>query len=182
MLCIRKVKPFQAKDLTELQATFCSGEYSGWLREGIIGYKNGKASYSTPLAIVLEKTLTMFLSNSAVTLVPIPSSDLKIRERGFDSMTQICKHLVNANSGLKLDSTNLFLRRNVADQVGLSAALRRQNLEGAFGARRNVSGTHILVDDVITTGATLNSAATTLKLAGAQHVFALALCGTPKTR
>jgi predicted amidophosphoribosyltransferase len=45
-----------------------------------------------------------------------------------------------------------------------------------------LNGMVVIVDDVITTGATLNSAAKALKLAGAQRVFALALCGTPKTR
>lgn len=117
-----------------------------------------------------------------MTIVPIPSSDQKKRERGFDTMTTLCKRLVEDNPILKLDATNLYLRRKVADQVGLSGVSRRENLEGAFGIRQSVNGTFVLVDDVITTGSTLNSAAKSLRLAGAQRIYALALCGTPKTR
>jgi predicted amidophosphoribosyltransferase len=66
------------------------------------------------------------------------------------------------------------------DQVGLNAAQRQTNLAGAFGARKIISGTVLLVDDVVTTGATLNSAARALRFAGAQRILAVALCGTPK--
>jgi predicted amidophosphoribosyltransferase len=59
---------------------------------------------------------------------------------------------------------------------------RHVNLEGAFGVRKALHGTVVIVDDVVTTGATLNSAAKALKFAGAQRIFALALCGDPKTR
>ena len=81
-----------------------------------------------------------------------------------------------------IDTSNLYLRRAVADQVGLTALQRQENLDAAFGTRRIINGTVVIVDDVITTGATMNSAARALKFAGAQRVFALALCGTPKTR
>ena len=90
--------------------------------------------------------------------------------------------MIQRNKSIAMDETNLFLRRIVLDQVGLTAAQRHSNLEGAFGIRRTVNGTVVLVDDVVTTGATLNSAARTLKFAGAQRVFALTLCGSPKSR
>jgi predicted amidophosphoribosyltransferase len=116
------------------------------------------------------------------TLIPIPSSPQKIRQRGFDSMTNLCKHIAQERTSIKIDSSNLFLRRAVVDQVGLTALQRQTNLAGAFGMRETINGTVVIVDDVITTGATLNSAAQALKFAGAQRVFALALCGTPRTR
>lgn len=180
--CLEQINPFQARDLTEIQSCFAVGEYAGWLREGIIGYKNGNATYSEALSTLLGTALETFFWDDSVTLVPIPSSFQKIQERGFDSMTRVCREVVKENSRFQLDSSILYLRREVADQVGLSKPLRIANLEGAFGVRKNINGTFVLVDDVISTGATLNSAARSLKLAGAQRLFAVTLCGIPKTR
>ena len=180
--CIKGVTPFRAKDLSEIKACFCAGEYSGWLRDALICYKNGDARYVELLSQVLYNTLDKFLGVNNLTLIPIPSSHQKIKERGFDSVTNICSNMIQRDKSLAMDETNLYLRRIVLDQVGLTAAQRHSNLEGAFGIRRTVNGTVVLVDDVVTTGATLNSAARTLKFAGAQRVFALTLCGSPKSR
>ena len=117
-----------------------------------------------------------------LTLIPIPSSRQKIKERGFDSITKLCESMVRKNKSLRLDASSLYLRRSVVDQVGLSAAQRHTNLDGAFGVRRTLNGKVVIVDDVVTTGATLNSAARAVKYAGAQQVFAVTLCGSPKTR
>ena len=180
--CIKGVTPFRAKDLSEITACFCAGEYSGWLRDALICYKNGDARYVELLSQVLYNTLDKFLGVNNLTLIPIPSSHQKIKERGFDSVTNICSNMIQRDKSLAMDETNLFLRRIVLDQVGLTAAQRHSNLEGAFGIRRTVHGTVVVVDDVVTTGATLNSAARTLKFAGAQRVFAVTLCGSPKSR
>jgi len=180
--CIKGVAPFRARDLSEITACFCAGEYSGWLRDALICYKNGDVRYVELLSQVLYSTLDKFLGFQNLTLIPIPSSYQKIKERGFDSVANICSHMIQRNKSITIDETNLFLRRIVLDQVGLTATQRHSNLEGAFGIRRTVNGTVVLIDDVVTTGATLNSAARTLKFAGAQQVFALTLCGSPKSR
>lgn len=180
--CIKGVAPFRARDLSEITACFCAGEYSGWLRDALICYKNGDVRYVELLSQVLYSTLEKFLGFQNLTLIPIPSSYQKIKERGFDSVANICSHMIQRNKSITIDETNLFLRRIVLDQVGLTATQRHSNLEGAFGIRRTVNGTVVLIDDVVTTGATLNSAARTLKFAGAQQVFALTLCGSPKSR
>jgi len=180
--CVEKIRPFRTRDLSEIEFGFCTGEYSGWLRDSIIGYKNGEAKYAALLSQLLGTTLENFIEFKNLTLIPIPSSQQKIKERGFDSVANLCAKLPSLRQGVQLDAANLVLRREVADQVGLSAAQRQKNLVGAFGVRRVVSGTVILVDDVITTGATMNSAAKALKYAGAQRVLAMALCGTPRIR
>jgi len=182
LTCIGTTKPFRAKDLSELAASYCAGEYSGWLKDSIIFYKNGDTRYSEMLSQVLGMTFDLFIGSENVSLIPIPSSQQKLRERGFDSVTNLCTGLAKHRKSISLDDSNLFLRRQVVDQVGLSAAQRHANLEGAFGIRRAMHGTVVVVDDVVTTGATLNSAARALKFAGAQQVIAVALCGTPLTR
>lgn len=180
--CVERVKPFRARDLSEIEKCFCAGEYSGWLRDSLISYKNGDAKYTELLSHLLGKTLERFIAPENLTLIPIPSSPQKIRERGFDSITDLCITVMRESHSRNMDASNLFLRRAVVDQVGLIARQRQDNLSGAFGVRRGINGTVVIVDDVITTGATLNSAAKALKHAGAQRVLALALCGTPKTR
>ncbi len=180
--CIEKIRPFRARDLSEIEVCFCAGDYSGWLRDSVICYKNGDTRYTKLLAQVLGRTLDRLDVTENLTLIPVPSSQQKISERGFDSMANLCTNLIRERESLSLDTSNLFLRRTVVDQVGLTALQRQENLDGAFGTRRVINGTVVIVDDVITTGATMNSAARALKYAGAQRVFALALCGTPKTR
>jgi predicted amidophosphoribosyltransferase len=168
--------------LSELTACFCAGDYSGWLRDSIISYKNGETKYGGLLAKILGKTMEKLDLSENLIVIPIPSSPQKIKERGFDSITKLCATAITEKNSLTLDASNLFLRRDVVDQVGLSAVQRLANLDGAFGVRRVINGTVVIVDDVITTGATLSSAARALKYAGAQRIFGLALCGTPKTR
>jgi ComF family protein len=180
--CIEKVKPFRAKDLVEIDFCVCAGHYSDWLRDSIICYKNGDARYTELLAQLLRNTLESLIKSKNLTLIPIPSSPQKIKERGFDAMASLCANVARGSDLVTMDASNLFLRRAVVDQVGLTALKRQENLSGAFGVRKVLNGTVVIVDDVITTGATLNSAAKALRHAGAQRVFALALCGTPKTR
>jgi ComF family protein len=180
--CINTVKPFRARDLSELEACFCAGEYSGWLRDSIICYKNGQTKYTEMLSRILINTFEEFFGSEKLTLIPIPSSQQKAKERGFDSVTNLCLSLARDKRSISLDAENIFLRRQVLDQVGLSAVQRNANLKGAFGVHRVMHGTVVIVDDVVTTGATLNNAAKALRFAGAQRIFALALCGTPKTR
>jgi ComF family protein len=180
--CIEKIRPFRARDLSEIEGCFCAGEYSGWLRDSLICYKNGDARYTELLSVLLSRTLDRLNLSENLTLIPIPSSQQKIRERGFDSMANLCANMSREQKSIKLETSNLFLRRAVVDQVGLTGLQRQANLAGAFGTRQIINGTVVIVDDVITTGATMNSAARALKFAGAQRVFALALCGTPKTR
>lgn len=180
--CIEKVKPFRARDLVEINLCLCAGQYSDWLRDSVICYKNGDAKYTQLLSYLLQNTLESFIKSKNLTLIPIPSSTQKIKERGFDAMANLCANVARRSDFVTMDASNLFLRRAVVDQVGLTASQRQENLSGAFGVRRSINGTVVIVDDVITTGATLNSAAKALKHAGAQRVLALALCGTPKTR
>jgi predicted amidophosphoribosyltransferase len=64
-------------------------------------------------------------------------------------------------------------RKNTPSQTGLSRAQRKRNLAGAFEVTGTVSGPVIVVDDVYTTGATINEIAKTLKRAGAERVEVL---------
>jgi ComF family protein len=180
--CHLQLKPFSTKRLAGITEVNCASEYSGWLRETLITYKNGNLRVVPALAQILLKTLEVRQTNFPLQVIPIPSSIAKIHERGYDSMAKLCGEMLLQKKGLLVCQGALYLRRDVRDQVGLTARERVANLAGAFIARQNFSGTVVIVDDVVTTGATLTNAAYALRIAGAQSIFAITLCGSPDPR
>lgn len=173
--CAAELKPFKF-ELAEDFVVTSVGEYQGWLRDCIIEYKNGADYLAHPLA----KLISPGISRTA-TLVPIPSSKVKQDMRRFDTICLLCWHLKKLESGRSV-APILFLNRKVQDQVGLAAAQRKVNLANAFGIRNQITRPVVLVDDVVTTGATLLEARRILQIAGTMQVSAAVLCGTPKKR
>ena len=107
---------------------------------------------------------------------------MKIADRGFDTMSQVCRELKRMRPEIQVVGSCLTLHHLVQDQVGLSLAERQANMSSAFRATRPIVGDVILIDDVVTTGATLMNAAKALKIAGAKRVYCITLCGTPNSR
>jgi ComF family protein len=100
-------------------------------------------------------------------VVPVPLSAKRLRERGYNQSVEIARHL---RKGL-LDVALCERTRDVRPQVELPYDERQSNVRGAFRCTRSLVGARIaVVDDVMTTGATLNELARTLKAAGALHV------------
>jgi predicted amidophosphoribosyltransferase len=108
------------------------------------------------------------------TLVPVPASRRAVARRGFDHVERLARELATA-SGMHL--TRVLERRGGRDQRGLGREQRRTNVAGVFRAleAEDVPRRALLVDDVITTGATLDSAARTLLVAGSEEVRVIAL-------
>ncbi len=103
-------------------------------------------------------------------LVPMPLHARRIRERGFNHATEIARELANRLE-LPLDTTSCQRVRDTPPQMGLKHDARRRNVRGAFACPGDVRGQHIaLVDDVMTTGTSLDELAATLKRAGAREV------------
>ncbi|MGB3681133.1 MAG: ComF family protein [Rubrobacteraceae bacterium] len=109
-------------------------------------------------------------------IVPVPLHPYRLRRRGFNQAGLMARGL--ADKIKKPVSDRLEAVRITRDQVELSAAERRSNVEGAFRARGAVRGRVLLVDDVFTTGATLSAGSAELRRAGAAEVYALSLCRT----
>lgn len=109
-------------------------------------------------------------------LVPIPLHSTRQRTRGYNQSHLLAVGL-SRHSGYPLLTNALHRSRDTGHQVGLSLDERRQNVAGAFVANPDVvAERHILlIDDVITTGATLDAAAHALHHAGAARVDALCL-------
>jgi ComF family protein len=104
------------------------------------------------------------------TLIPMPLHPTRIRERGFNHATEIAR-VVAIQLGLPLDTTHCQRIRDTPPQMGLKHDARRRNVRGAFTCSGNVQGQHLaLIDDVMTTGTSLDELAATLKRAGAREV------------
>ena len=125
----------------------------------------------TGLAVsTTEKMRTLFPAGAAV--VPVPLHPSRERERGFNQAEKIGR-AVSVALGAQL-VTPLARARRTDHQSQLPTNERAQNCSSAFRSLP-VSGDFILIDDVVTTGATMNEAARALKLAGAHSVTGFAL-------
>jgi ComF family protein len=113
-------------------------------------------------------------------ILPVPMSRRRLFWRKFNQAA-ILAHELGRRSGVPVDTASLRRRRATTPQVGLTRAQRHSNMEGAFAIlkrrRARIKGANILlVDDVITTGATVNACARALRRAGAARVDVLAVC------
>jgi ComF family protein len=147
--------------------------------EGIHRLKyGGKTSLSRPLGALAKDTFCKFWDSGGIDLIlPVPLHIKRLRERGFNQA-----HLVNKKwaemEGIPFDGFTLSRSRWTKPQTSLTRAERRRNVKGAFSLRcaEKVKGLSILlVDDVFTTGATVNECARVLVKAGAASVDVLTL-------
>src|SRR5690606_12135120 len=100
-------------------------------------------------------------------VIPVPLSRPRLRERGYNQALEIARHVARD----RLDFRTCVRVGDTAPQMQLPWAQRQRNIRGAFACRRLVTGASIaVVDDVMTTGATLEELARTLKGAGAARV------------
>lgn len=103
-------------------------------------------------------------------IIPLPLHPRRLRERGFNQSTEIARAMGPLLS-LPLDLTTLHRCRETRPQAELPLKERQGNLRSAFACSRDLGGAHILlVDDVMTSGATLDEAARVVKIHGAAAV------------
>ena len=108
-------------------------------------------------------------------ILPIPLHARRRRRRGYNQSELLARPLGRA-LGIPVDTTSLRRTRHTVPQVGLGPDERQANVRGAFEAGGGVAGRHVLlIDDVLTTGATMAAAAEALLAAGATGVAAYCL-------
>lgn len=109
-------------------------------------------------------------------IVPIPLGTKRYRERGMNQAEEVARQAIGVH-GIGIDSSLLTRVRETVSQVSLPRQAREENMRGAFAPTRRAdpSSTYILLDDVVTTGATMQAAIDALQEAGAKDIIPLAL-------
>jgi len=113
-------------------------------------------------------------------VVASPVSAERLRERGLNPALVLARQ-VGKRLGVPVDARAIAKIRHTLPQSGLDRAGRHRNLRGAFAVRRPMDGLRVaVVDDVMTTGATLSALARELRRAGAAHVSGWVVARTPE--
>jgi ComF family protein len=147
------------------------GAYDGALRAIIHALKyDGRRSLARPLGALMRQRGAEILAGAAC-VVPVPLHASRRRHRGFNQAADLARHV-----GLPVCAA-LARRRATPTQTGLAAARRHRNVRDAFAITRAGralgAATVVLIDDVSTTGATLDACARALREAGVAEVRAL---------
>ena len=195
----RRVRPDPCPP--RLPTVHASGRYEGPLAAVVAAYKDDGRRDCAPLlggllAAALDAAVAscpsavavMARDNGPLLVVPVPSSRASVRARGDSPLEVLAAHAVRGLADHEAVVADVLRPwRRVADQAGLGARERAVNLEHSMLARPHWVGAVegaacILVDDVLTTGATLVEAARALRSGGATTVVAATICATQRRR
>jgi len=160
-------------------ATVALGDYATPIDGLLLALKFGhRLELASVLGALLAERVPP-LADASLVLVPVPLSFERLAERGFNQSNEIGRATART-LGLRFDDAVLVRVRHAPAQASLPREARRRNIRGAFVARRALPGMRFgVVDDVMTTGSTLDEIARVLKAAGAQHVINLVVARTP---
>jgi len=158
---------------------FALGRYAGARREVIIAVKeHGRADLVTPLAGALHFGLMNLLRwgviDTPLHVVPAPTRRSAARRRGGDPVTRMALAAVADYPDLTVTRA-LRMRGFVRDSVGLSSTDRQRNIAGRVKVTQPVAGDVMVVDDIVTTGATASESVRALQSLGARVVAVLAI-------
>ncbi|HLY99316.1 MAG TPA: ComF family protein [Candidatus Angelobacter sp.] len=169
VLCEHTAPPFQ-------QAV-AFGAYAGALRDLVHLFKYQQVHSAGPLlGRFVASALSRVDLRENFLLIPVPLSREKRSSRGFNQAEEIARNFLRVlpASSIQINTGTLIRTRETASQTGLTRPQRQSNLRGAFAVKHpeRVRGRSVLiVDDVMTTGATASECARVLLRAGASQVF-----------
>lgn len=164
-------RPVPAPDLAGLPPAMALAPYAGAPRRAVIAYKErGRRDLAAPLAAALVAALGQALPRGPCVLVPAPSRSGAARARGGDHMLRLARAVAHGTDHVVLPALRLSWRAR--DSVGLDARARAANLAAHLRVRRSLRAAPddgrpvVLLDDVLTTGATALACGRALAAAG----------------
>ncbi len=156
------------------------GEYSGVLRTAI---KKLKFDHGLGLARILSEPSIKHIKSWGIKIdhiVPVPLSNSRQKERGYNQSALLAS-LISKGLHTRFIMHSLTRVKETRSQVGLNSKERVSNVFDAFRTNDtdNNNKSVLLIDDIATTGSTLNECAKALKIAGAREVFCFTVAKTP---
>ncbi len=135
---------------------------------------SGRLQHARPLSALLKERCTL----TADLVVPMPLSPARMRMRGFNQALLLAQPLARATGSI-VDASLCVRQLETSPQSQLPWNARKRNIRGAFTVTRNIPSQRIIVvDDVLTTGSTMNELARVLKRAGASEVIGCVIART----
>ncbi|HEV7207054.1 MAG TPA: phosphoribosyltransferase family protein [Jatrophihabitans sp.] len=179
--CLGAAEPFLVPGVG--LPVFAALAYEGPAREALIHYKErGRRDLAAPLGALLAAAVGAAVrpGPGRIVLVPVPSSRVAAAVRGGDHLARLSAR-AGSRAGLHRARGALTLQRAVRDSAGLGVSARAENLAGAMRAAPPRPGrAAVLVDDIVTTGATLREGRRALLAAGWPVVGAAVVAATPR--
>ena len=141
-------------------------------------YRANLAMASILADLLIEKIDNVVSSMPPDCIVPMPLHPARLRDRGFNQALEIARR-VSKESGIALLPDACQRIKDTPPQTGLPWKEREKNIRGAFACEMDLTGKHVVVlDDVMTTGTTLNELAKVLRKRGATEVSAWVMART----
>lgn len=162
---------------------FALGRYAGARRRAILAMKeNGRGDLAAPmaraLAVGVHRLLTWGMIETPLTIVPAPTRRSAARRRGGDPVTRLARAVVAGHPDIDV-APALRMKALARDSVGLGTSARERNIAGRVVLRGRRPGAQVcevlVVDDVVTTGATARESVRTLRAAGVRVAAVLAI-------
>ncbi len=163
----------------DIQLVRSVGLYEGGLKNALQGLKFQRDAFSVRILAEMLNDIVPVLPSDTV-VIPVPTRRGAVRKRGYDHVLVMAKRIA-ASQGLDL-YTDIRRAGGVIQHNIETRKEREQQIKGVFYLQRSprlLSKTALIVDDVITTGATLREIATVLRKAGVENIYAVALARTP---
>jgi ComF family protein len=159
-----------------------AGTYRGLLREVIHRFKyDGHISLARPLAqLLLPAARELRALHEIDVVLPVPLHPRRLRERGFNQAALLARR-IGGSLKIPVEYRALWRLRWTEPQIGLTSRERAENVRGAFGLTKKElvrDRTVLLVDDVFTTGETVDQCVRELKRGGAREVVVVTVART----
>jgi ComF family protein len=167
-------------------AALYQGEAEHWIRRFKYPRRGWRGLDPAPLGVIRQLALEAAGAApgpSPDCVLPVPLHPRRLRERGFNPAALLARWIARKQNS-RFDAGLLHRLRDTPSQTGLGRLARRANVRGAFGVRPGLRAPPVvwLVDDVVTTGSTLDECARVLRRAGARRVVGICVACTPEAR